>query len=148
MPLIDLTLPEGSISPDDRAKLGEELTAVVLRAERAPDTDFFRSVTWAFVHEQPEGTITSGGVAPVFRVVVTVPAGALSERRKQELVSEATRVISEAAGLGEADGLKVFVLISEVPEGNWGAAGNVIHFEQLREVAAAERDKSAEPAQA
>lgn len=148
MPLIDLTLPQGSISPDDRAKLGDELTAVVLRAERAPDTDFFRSVTWAFVHELPEGTITSGGAAPVFRVVFTVPEGALSERRKQELVSEATRAISEAAGLGEDDGLKVFVLISEVPEGNWGAAGNVVHFEQLREVAAQQREQAAEPAQA
>ena len=146
MPLIDLTLPQGSISPDDRAKLADELTAVVLRAERAPDTDFFRSVTWAFVHELPEGTITAGGAEPVFRVVFTVPDGALSDRRKQELVSEATRVVSAAAGLGEADGLRVFVIISEVPNGNWGAAGNVVDFEQLREVAAAEREKSAEPA--
>ena len=142
MPLIDLTLPQGSISPDDRAKLADELVAVVLRAERAPDTDFFRSVTWAFVHDLPEGAVTAAAAGSVFRVVFTVPQGALSERRKQELVSEATKAISAAAGLGEEEGLRVFVLIDEVPEGNWGAAGNVVHFEQLRQIAAQQREQA------
>jgi phenylpyruvate tautomerase PptA (4-oxalocrotonate tautomerase family) len=142
MPLIDLTLSEGSISPDDRAKLAEELVTVVLRAERAPDTDFFRSVTWAFTHELPEGAVAAGGAEPVFRAVFTVPEGALSDRRKQELVSEATKAISAAAGLGEEDGLRVFVLVNEVPDGNWGAAGNVVRFEQLREVAAQQREQA------
>ena len=142
MPLIDLTLSEGSIAPDDRAKLAEELIAVVLRAERAPDTDFFRSVTWSFVHELPQADVTAAGADTVFRAVFTVPEGALSDRRKQELVSEATKAISSAAGLGEEDGLRVFVLISEVPEGNWGAAGNVVRFEQLREIAAQQREQA------
>ena len=142
MPLIDLTLSEGSIAPDDRAKLAEELIAVVLRAERAPDTDFFRSVTWSFVHELPQGATVAGGAEPVFRAVFTVPEGALSDRRKQELVSEATKAISNAAGLGDEDGLRVFVLVNEVPEGNWGAAGNVISFEQLREIAAQQREQA------
>jgi phenylpyruvate tautomerase PptA (4-oxalocrotonate tautomerase family) len=142
MPLIDLTLPQGSIPPDARAKLGDELTGIVLRAERAPDNDFFRSVTWAFVHDLAEDSITARGADSVFRVVFTVPQGALSDRRKQELVSEATKAISAAAGLGEDDGLRVFVLIHEVPEGNWGAAGNVVHFEQLREIAAQQREQA------
>ncbi len=73
---------------------------------------------------------------PVFRVNISVPEGALSDRRKQELVSEATRVISEAAGLTDQDGLRVWVIIRDVPEGNWGAAGNIVHFEQLRQAAA------------
>lgn len=79
---------------------------------------------------------------PNFRVAVTVPAGALSERRKEELVAQATRVVLSAAGLSESDSLRVWVLISEVPEGNWGAGGNVIHFEQLRQYAAQERERS------
>jgi hypothetical protein len=28
-----------------------------------------------------------------------------------------------------------------VPEGNWGAGGQVVHFEQLREAAKAEREQ-------
>ena len=142
MPLIDLTLSEGSIATDDRAKLADELIAVVLRAERAPDTDFFRSVTWSFVHELPKDSTTAQGVESVFRAIFTVPDGALSQRRKAELVSEATKAISAAAGLTEEDGLRVFVLINEVPEGNWGAAGNVVQFAQLREIAAQQREQA------
>ena len=146
MPMIDFTLPAGAIEPAAREELLDELATKLLGWERAPDTDFFRSVTWAFVHELPEGTITAGGAEPVFRVVFTVPQGALSDRRKQELVSEATRAVSEAAGLGEADGLRVFVLISEVPDGNWGAAGQVVRYSQLVEAAQAQREAAAAPA--
>src|SRR4051795_8428875 len=98
MPIVDLTYPQGTLTPEARTELAERLTAVVLRAERAPDTDFFRSVTWAFVHELPEDAVAAGGGKPVFRAVFTVPDGALSERRKQELVAEATKAISAAAG--------------------------------------------------
>jgi phenylpyruvate tautomerase PptA (4-oxalocrotonate tautomerase family) len=143
MPLIDVTYPEGALEPDARATMVEELTTKLLRAERAPDTEFFRNITWVYVHELPEHGINAAGrpvTEPVFRVDVTTPQGALSDRRREEFVSEATKVVSDAAGLGEADGLRVWVLLHEVDEGSWGAAGQVIHFEQLREAAKAERD--------
>jgi phenylpyruvate tautomerase PptA (4-oxalocrotonate tautomerase family) len=141
---MDLTYPAGSLVPDARTELVDQLTTVLLRAERAPDTEFFRNITWVYVHELPEGTLLAAGrpvEAPTFRLQVTVPQGALSERRKEELVSEATKTIREAAGIAEADALRVWVLINEVPEGNWGAAGNIIHFEQLRQIAAKEREQ-------
>jgi phenylpyruvate tautomerase PptA (4-oxalocrotonate tautomerase family) len=147
MPLMDLTYPAGALSADTLDELSEELTTVLLRAERAPDTDFFRTITWLHVHELPSSAVRAAGrpvPEPVFRLDVTVPGGALSDRRKQELVAEATRVISAAAGLGEADAMRIWVLIREVPDGNWGAAGQVIRFEQLRRMAASERD-SAQP---
>ena len=146
MPLIDLTFPAGSLP--DKQQVGEELTTALLRAERAPDTDFFRSITWAYLHELPaENVLRAGAPAdpPVFRVEATVPQGALSDRRKQEFVEAATAVLKDAAGVGDEDLIRIWVLVNEVPEGNWGAAGNVIHFEQLREAAKAEREKAAEP---
>jgi phenylpyruvate tautomerase PptA (4-oxalocrotonate tautomerase family) len=145
MPLIDLTYPAGTFTPQARTALADELSTVLLRAERAPDTEFFRSITWVNVHELPEGTILAAGRpvdAPTFRVQVTVPLGALSEGRKAELVSEATRVVSEAAGLAETDGLRVWVLINEVPAGNWGAAGQIVTIDHLRGFAAQERDQA------
>ncbi len=150
MPMIDLTYPEGALPAVQRQALVEELTTVLLRAERAPDTDFFRSVTWVYVHELPADTVMAAGrpvSEPTFRVEVRVPEGALSQRRKQELVAEATRAVLEAAGLEEAEAMRVWVLIAEVPEGNWGAAGNVVAFEQLRAAAAQQRE-TAEAGQA
>ncbi len=145
MPLIDLTYPAGTFTPEARTALAEQLSTVLLRAERAPETEFFRSITWVNVHELPPGTILAAGRPvrePTFRVQVTVPLGALSEGRKAELVSEATRVVSEAASLGTADGLRVWVLINEVPAGNWGAAGRVVTIDDLRGFAAQEREQA------
>lgn len=151
MPIMDLTYPAGALARDARERLAEELTTVLLRAERAPDTDFFRSVTWLYLHELPADSVLAAGrpvEAPTFRLDVTVPAGALSDRRKEELVKEATARLLDAAGLTEADGLRAFVLIRDVPEGNWGAAGNVVHFEQLRQAAANERERAGEAVEA
>jgi phenylpyruvate tautomerase PptA (4-oxalocrotonate tautomerase family) len=150
MPMIDVTYPAGALTPEARGSLVEELTTGLLRAERAPDTDFFRNITWVYVHELPEGTVLAAGQPvsePTFRLQVTVPAGALSDRRKQEFVTVATEAVQKIAGIDPSDALRIWVVISEVPDGNWGAAGQVIRFEQLREAAAAERAKAeGEPA--
>ena len=145
MPLIDLTYPQGTFTPDQRQELADELTTILLRAERAPDTEFFRSVTWINVHELPEGTVLTAGrpvEEPIFRVDVTTPEGALSDRRRQEAVAAMTTAILGAAGLDEDQALRVFVLCHEVAEGSWGAGGQVIQFAQLRAAAAAEREKA------
>jgi phenylpyruvate tautomerase PptA (4-oxalocrotonate tautomerase family) len=149
MPKLDLTYPAGALSDDAKRGLPSQLAAALLRWEGAPDTEFFRSITWAHVHElAAEAVHTADGQAELshFVVDVTVPAGALSDRRKGGLVEEMSRLVREAAGLGEADGVRVWVLIHEVPEGNWGAAGQIVRFEQLRAAAKAEREKAEQAA--
>ena len=148
MPIMDVTYPEGALTEDQRTELANQLTTVLLRAERAPDTDFFREVTWVFLHELPEGAVLTAGrpvERPIFRVVCTTPQGALSDRRREELVSEATRVVREVAGVPEEDAMRIFVLCREIVEGSWGAGGQVIRFQQLREAAKAEREKAQAP---
>jgi phenylpyruvate tautomerase PptA (4-oxalocrotonate tautomerase family) len=87
---------------------------------------------------------TADGQAELSQFVVdaTVPAGALSDRRKSGLVEEFSKLVRDAAGLTESDGVRVWVLIHEVPEGNWGAAGQIVRFEELRAAAKAEREKA------
>jgi phenylpyruvate tautomerase PptA (4-oxalocrotonate tautomerase family) len=145
MPLIDLTYPQGALTEEARDRLTDELTAALLRAERAPDTEFFRSITWLYVHELPAGAVRSAGRPadpPTFRVEATTPEGALSDRRRKEFVAEATRAVRDAAGIPEAEGLRVWVLCHEVPEGSWGAGGQVVEFQALRAAAAQERERS------
>jgi len=143
MPLMDLTLPAGTLDDEARTALVDQLTTVLLHAERAPDTDFFRSITWTHVHELPANAVLSGGRPvdrPIVRLEVTTPEGALSDRRRAELVAGATRVIKEAIGLGEDETLRIWVLCHEVPEGSWGAGGQIVQFQALREAAAAARE--------
>jgi phenylpyruvate tautomerase PptA (4-oxalocrotonate tautomerase family) len=148
MPMMDLTLPEGTLSHDQRTALVDELTTVLLRAERAPDAQLFRDITWVFVHELPAGDVYAAGrpvEQPIVRLEVTTPEGALSDRRRAELVENATRAIREAAGMAEADTLqRVWVVCREVPEGSWGAGGQVVQFKMLADAAAAARE-GAEP---
>jgi phenylpyruvate tautomerase PptA (4-oxalocrotonate tautomerase family) len=148
MPMIDVTYPEGALEPEARAKLVEDLGEALLEAERAPKTDFFRNVTWVYVHELPAHGVNAGGkpvAEPTFRVQVTTPEGALSDRRRAEMVEAATAAVLDAAGLGPEDAMRVWVLMREIDEGSWGAAGQVVQFKQLVEAAKAEREKTAEP---
>jgi phenylpyruvate tautomerase PptA (4-oxalocrotonate tautomerase family) len=148
MPIFELTYPEGALTADARSKLMEDLTTALLKAERAPDTDFFRSVTWSYVHELPAGSVHAAGQpvdAPTFKIDVTTPEGALSDRRREELVADATAIVREAAGIADEDALRVWVLLHEVAEGSWGAGGQVIRFQQLREIAKSQRETAAAP---
>jgi phenylpyruvate tautomerase PptA (4-oxalocrotonate tautomerase family) len=145
MPMIDVTYPEGALEADARAKLVDDLTTALLRAERAPDTEFFRSITWVYLHELPSHAVNASGKPvekPSFRVMVTTPEGALSDRRRAEMVESGTAAVLEAAGLTQEDALRVWVVMREVDEGSWGAAGHVIQFKQLVEAAKAEREEA------
>ena len=148
MPKLDVTLPDDALSPDARRELPEKLGATLLRWEGAPDTEFFRSITWAHLIELPAAAIRTpdGEAEPHAVVEVTVPDGALSDRRKAGLVEEVTGDVLAATGWGDEAALRVWVLIREVPDGNWGAGKQIIRFEQLREAAKAEREKAEAPA--
>ena len=142
MPKLDVTITAGSLDDDAKQELARELGATMLRWEGAPDTEFFRSITWVHLHElDPEAIQTPDGVAEPHAIVeATVPQGALSERRKAGLVEDATKLVLDATGWGAEAGVRVWVMIRDVPDGNWGAAGQVVQFEQLRNAAQAERE--------
>ncbi|MER5327163.1 tautomerase family protein [Streptosporangium roseum] len=87
--------------------------------------------------ELPEGAqVTAEDGRPRFLVEVTVPQGALPERRKSGLVADVTKVVLAAAGLGESEALRVWVLIGEQADGTWGAGGSVIRYADLKALAA------------
>lgn len=140
MPMIQLTLPAGVLTDDARRDLQKTLAATLLKWEGAPDTAFFRAQAWTRIDEVDGGRFGAlEDDAPRFRLDVTVPQGGISQRRKEGLVRETTQQVLAAAGLGDADALRVWVLIHEQPEGTWGAAGNIIKFQELAALAQAQR---------
>ena len=143
MPKLELTIPAESLSDDAQQQLARDLGAALLRWEGAPDTDFFRSITWAHVHALPSSSMqTPDGVADPHAVIeISVPDGALSERRKAGLVEDTTKLVLDATGWDPEASWRIWTLIRDVPEGNWGAGGQVVHFQQLREAAKAEREQ-------
>ena len=70
MPKLDLTIPAESLSDQAQQELARELGATLLHWEGAPDTEFFRSITWTHVHALPAESIqTPEGVAEPHAVV-------------------------------------------------------------------------------
>ncbi|WP_433629163.1 tautomerase family protein [Nocardia sp. CA-120079] len=140
MPMIQLTLPAAVLSAETRRTLQQTLPATLLKWEGAPDNAFFRAQAWCRIDEVPDGGFNSAeDDLPRFRIDVTVPEGALSDRRKEGLIKEVTADVLAAAGLGVDDALRVWVLIHEQPEGTWGAAGTVVRFAELKALAAQAR---------
>jgi phenylpyruvate tautomerase PptA (4-oxalocrotonate tautomerase family) len=140
MPMIRLTAPAAALTAQGRQSIQRDLAAVLLRWEGAPDTAFFRAQAWSYLTELPEGAQTTAeDDAPRFLVEVTVPQGALSERRKAGLVEEATKTVLAAAGLGRGDAPRVWVLVHEQPDGTWGAGGSVIRYADLVALAKGQR---------
>lgn len=146
MPLIDVTYPQGALTDAARDALVEALTVAVMNAEDLPDAPFFRGVTWACAHEQPSGTYYAGGQPidrPLFRVEARVLAGAVTADRKQTLVEAATLAVIEHSELGADDAPRVMVVLDEVTDGNWGAAGGIVTAEALAGAIAAHRAQEA-----
>jgi len=77
-----------------RAQLADSL----LKWEKAPDNDITRSITWVYFHEL-ELHVGGPEMGERYHVLVTVPEGALSERRKEGLIEEATELVLEAVGI-------------------------------------------------
>lgn len=145
MPMIQLIAPTGALTPIGRNGIAQTLAKVLLRWEGAPDTALFRSLAWSYLHELPTGAqSTAEDDLPRFRVEVTVPQGALSERRKAGLVGEVTGAVLEAAGLTEADAQRVWVLIHEQPDGTWGAGGQIVRYADLVALAAGHQGQPAD----
>jgi 4-oxalocrotonate tautomerase family enzyme len=66
-------------------------------------------------------------------VHVTVPAGSLSDARKQLMVEKVSAAAIEAEGLpdNERTRMLTWVIINEVPDGNWGAGGGVVRLQDI-----------------
>jgi phenylpyruvate tautomerase PptA (4-oxalocrotonate tautomerase family) len=146
MPMIDLTIPAGSIAKDKRDALVDTLTGVLLRLEGAPDNERSRGIAWVFVDEKPVNDIYVGGKSgkvPVYRMQVTVPEKALDADKKNKVVAEFTSLVLKAAGEEETDQTRkrVWCIIREVPDGNWGGGGQIFTLKDVaRYISGAQSD--------
>jgi phenylpyruvate tautomerase PptA (4-oxalocrotonate tautomerase family) len=138
MPMIDLTLPAGVLDKGQKDALAGELTRTLLQYEGAGrDNEIAAQIAWAYLDERDPGTIYAAHVPaeqPRYRLLVTVPEGALDDEQKEALVRVMTAKVLEAEGSDASDPQAVFrvwVLINEVPDGNWGGAGRIFRLKDI-----------------
>ncbi|WP_423394888.1 tautomerase family protein [Burkholderia sp. LMG 21824] len=128
MPMIDVIIPEGALAPQAEARLMEELTDTLIRHEGLdPDNPRVRDVTWIFVH-RPAAVYRAGVVAlaPIYRIVPTVPEGQYTDAARAGLIAEVTAAVARAEGVPvDAVATRVWVFPTEIDDGCWGSRGAV-----------------------
>lgn len=124
--------PEGT----DR-RLGEELTAAVLRAEgvKSPGP-FHLNNTAAYIHRLPPSSVHTAATdsARTVRVQVITPPGALSREGQKQLVREITELVARISG-DTTQASRTWVLLTEAAEGGWGLAGTAFGKEEFAALA-------------
>ena len=137
MPMLELFAPAGALAGPAADQLMSNLTRTLLRWEGAPESPQALELSWGYIHETPPARTYHRGQridsAPHFRLMVTVPQGALDDDRKAGLVKETTELVVRASGDDDpAAALRVWVIVNEVADGNWGGAGQIW---RLRDIA-------------
>jgi len=61
MPLVHVTVPEGSLSDARKQLMVEKVTAAALEAEGLPNNEKTRMLTWVIINEVKEGNWGAGG---------------------------------------------------------------------------------------
>lgn len=141
MPMIDVTLPEGALSDEQRDALARRLTNTVLEWEGAAEIPFSRQITLVYFDERADGTVYVAGERasePRYRILVTIPEGSIrDDARKAGMVEAMTRDVLAVEGAdGDEASTRVWVFIHEVPDGHWGGAGRIF---RLRDIVALAR---------
>jgi len=122
MPMIDVHAPTGTFR--DGAKLVRDLATAVMTIERVPTIPLFRQNTAAFLHELPPDCLSNvDGDSACIRIQVLTNAGGLDRDKQIAVVAELTR-IAAAAATSVSVKERIWVLLTEAPDGGWGLAGH------------------------
>jgi len=143
MPMIDVYAPAGTFR--DRAKLARDLATAVMTIERVPNIPLFRQNTAAFVHELPPDSLSNvDGDSACVRVQVLTNAGGLDREKQVNVVAELTRIVA-AAATDKSLKDRIWVLLTEAPDGGWGLAGHAHTNAELVAAARAQLGKQVIP---
>jgi phenylpyruvate tautomerase PptA (4-oxalocrotonate tautomerase family) len=145
MPIMNVCYGVGDLNETSKASLARKLTDVMIRMEGGANMRGGRAFAWVLFNQLSQGDWWAGGeagngyVSPPgrFLVHVSIPEGYMNAEHKSEVhvwVTEAILAATAASGqdLGRQDlGKSIQVMIDEVPEGNWAAAGRTISLASI-----------------
>jgi phenylpyruvate tautomerase PptA (4-oxalocrotonate tautomerase family) len=140
MPIMNVCYGAGDLNDGSKAKLAKQLTEIMIRMEGGANTKGGRSFAWVLFKELAHGDWWAGGesgnayVTPPgrFLIHVSIPEGYMNAQQKSDVHSWVTDACLTVTGAsGEGVGHSIQVIIDEIPEGNWGAAGKTISLANI-----------------
>ena len=131
-----LNYTAGTFTPDALNRLADQITRDGEELEKLPLTDYVLSTTWVYAREYPEAQVYHGGKPGGNKFValeINVIQGGYSATTKAELIKRVTDAIGQHGNLPTGEPRRVYVIIREVAEANWGFDGVNINLEALRD---------------
>ena len=144
MPMIDALIPENALTPEAETRLLKEMTDILIRAEGyEPDNANAQRVSFLFLH-RPAAIFVGGAPSPSprYRITPSVPEGQYTDAARESLVQQITAAIARAEGVTfEEIAPRVWVFPTEIPDGQWGAAGGIRRLPDIHAMIAGEQDR-------
>jgi phenylpyruvate tautomerase PptA (4-oxalocrotonate tautomerase family) len=148
--MLDAFIPEGALSDEAEKKLISQLTDILLRTEGADPADpTAQSIACLTLH-RPAQVFIGGEPAeePRYRIFASVPEGQYDDDRRQKMVEQVTKAVLDAEdGAYERDPIRVWVFANEIPEGTWGAVGQIMRLADITAFVVGDAEKGRELAE-
>jgi phenylpyruvate tautomerase PptA (4-oxalocrotonate tautomerase family) len=133
MPMIDAFVPPNALTLQAEQELFREVTDIVVKHEIGDSqNERARNAAWIFVHRPVMYVAGLLAAEPRYRFIVSVPEGQFDEERRQAITAEITEAVAKAENRSwEEVRSRVWVVTAEVPDGTWGARGQVVRLPDI-----------------
>jgi phenylpyruvate tautomerase PptA (4-oxalocrotonate tautomerase family) len=131
--MIDIYVPENALTLPAEQELFRDVTDIVVKHEVGDSrNERARNAAWVFVHRPMIYVAGSFATEPRYRFIISVPEGQFDEERRKAITAEITEAVAKAEGRPweEVRG-RVWVVTAEIPDGTWGARGQVVRLPDI-----------------
>lgn len=136
MPLIVIHLPENTFSTQQKQRFAQSATQALLSFEGMAEHPKAHDLSWVQFNEFSNDDFYMAGHSvnkPHYRLDVSIFQGTMAGDKKERLTEKLTDLILEVEGTDHnlLNAARVWVMINEVPDGNWGGAGKIYRIQDL-----------------
>lgn len=139
MPLITVHLPQNNFTGRQKKAFAQKATDILLTLEGMAENPKAQNLSWVQFTEFCEEDFFMAGHSvekPHYRIEVKVFQGTMNAKKKQKLTEQLTHLILRLEQTDDnlLNAARIWVMIEEVPNGNWGGAGKIYRIEDLMQI--------------
>ena len=145
MPMCDAYIPTGVLEPEVEQKLLGDFSLMLAEHEMRRTVELMddpdeieqmrqraRMLAWTFAHHTDHYFAGAPAAMPTYKFEVSVPEGQLDDSFRESVMPDAIGLIAEAeGGRFPHPEARVWVLLYEVPDGNWGAGDGIARLKRI-----------------
>jgi phenylpyruvate tautomerase PptA (4-oxalocrotonate tautomerase family) len=98
-------------------------------------TDYVLSTAWVYTQEYPRAAVYNGGTPVTNSFVsleINVIQGDFGATAKKQLLEESNATLAKYGSFPAGEDQRIYIVLREVIESNWGYSGQTIDLELLR----------------